>query len=180
VRTGDSGTERAIRAATSRLGTPPATNSQCQLRCSSISPPSTSPTPPPIPNAELIVPMAKPTRSGGNSSRTIAKASGKTAAPTPWTKRNATSEGRSQASAAPSEAEPEHGQRGHEHAFLAVGVAEPADDRRQHGGAQQEAGDDPRGPARGGAELAPEERQRGDDQRLHERQRDAGGGQQAR
>ncbi len=62
--------------------------------------------PPPAPNTELTVPIPSPTFSGGNSSRMIPNDSGNTAAPVPWMIRNAISDPRLQANAAPSEASP--------------------------------------------------------------------------
>jgi hypothetical protein len=59
-------------------------NSQCQLRCSSMSPPTTRPRPPPTPRIADISPMLPATRSAGNSSRAIANASGKMPPATPW------------------------------------------------------------------------------------------------
>ncbi len=56
---------------------------------STITPLSTSPAPPPIPNVAEISPMPVETRSGGNSSRMIPKASGNTAAAMPWIARPA-------------------------------------------------------------------------------------------
>jgi hypothetical protein len=56
---------------------------------STITPLSTSPAPPPIPNVAEISPMPVATRSGGNSSRMIPKASGNTAAAMPWIARPA-------------------------------------------------------------------------------------------
>src|SRR5215469_8128673 len=59
-------------------------NSQCQLRCSSMSPPTTRPRPPPTPRIADISPMLPAIRSAGNSSRAIANASGKMPPATPW------------------------------------------------------------------------------------------------
>ena len=58
-----------------------------------ITPASTSPAPPPIPNVALISPMAWGTFSLGNSSRMIPKASGKIAPPAPWMARPTMSSG---------------------------------------------------------------------------------------
>ncbi len=49
-----------------------------------MGPASTIPSPPPIPSSPETSPMLPGTRSRGNSSRMIPKASGKTAPPTPW------------------------------------------------------------------------------------------------
>ena len=59
-------------------------NSQCQFRCSSMSPPTTSPRPPPTPRMADISPMLPATRSAGNSSLAIPNASGKMPPATPW------------------------------------------------------------------------------------------------
>jgi hypothetical protein len=104
--TGDSGTNSASITVEASTGTAPIRNSQCQLRCSMMTPLITRPTPPPTPNTELTVPMPRPIFSGGNSSRMIPKESGKTAAPAPWMTRKTTSDVRLQAAAAPSEASP--------------------------------------------------------------------------
>jgi hypothetical protein len=58
---------------------------------STITPLTTRPTPPPMPKVALITPMPVGTRSGGNSSRMIPNASGKTAAAVPCTARPAIS-----------------------------------------------------------------------------------------
>ena len=68
-------------------------NSQCQFRCSSISPPTTSPRPPPTPRMADISPMLPATRSGGNSSRAIEYDSGKMPPATPWMTRATISTG---------------------------------------------------------------------------------------
>src|SRR4051812_14544296 len=87
-------------------GTAPVRNSTCQLRCSTITPLSTRPTPPPIPNTEDTVPIATPTLCAGNSSRMMPKLSGKIAAPAPCSARKATSDPMFQAAAAPRLASP--------------------------------------------------------------------------
>jgi hypothetical protein len=58
---------------------------------STITPAIGMPMPPPIPNTALITPMPIATRAGGNVSRTIPNASGKTAPATPWITRPAIS-----------------------------------------------------------------------------------------
>jgi hypothetical protein len=83
-RTGDSGMKRHVQKAASRVTTSGAQNSQCQLRCSTMTAPSTSPAPPPIPSTEESTPMLPATRSGGNSSRAIENESGKIPPATPW------------------------------------------------------------------------------------------------
>ncbi len=83
-RIGDSGMKRqAQAAATSMIGSG-IQNSQCQFRCSSMSPPTTSPRPPPTPRMADISPMLPATRSAGNSSLAIPNASGKMPPATPW------------------------------------------------------------------------------------------------
>jgi hypothetical protein len=62
-------------------------NIQCQLRCSAISPPTTSPRPPPTPRMADVSPMLPATRSAGNSSRMIENESGKIPPATPWAMR---------------------------------------------------------------------------------------------
>jgi hypothetical protein len=74
----------AVHTAAATIGSSGAQNSQCQLRCSAISPPITSPPPPPMPRIEEISPMLPGTFSGGNSSRMIENASGKMPPATPW------------------------------------------------------------------------------------------------
>ena len=61
------------------------------------------PTPPPTPSTADTRPIARPWRSGGNSSRMIAKDSGNTAPPTPWIARNTMSEPTFQAKIAATE-----------------------------------------------------------------------------
>lgn len=69
----------------------PSQKIQCQSSASTIGPGITRPTPKPMPKVEEISPMATGTRSRGNWSRTMPKASGKAAEPTPWTVRAAIS-----------------------------------------------------------------------------------------
>jgi hypothetical protein len=104
TRPGDRTVDSATKA---RTATIPATVTtsivqkiHCQPSASTMSPGSTSPTPNPMPNVALIQPIATGTRSRGNCSRTMPKASGKVAAPTPWTARAAISVPMSVASAA--------------------------------------------------------------------------------
>jgi hypothetical protein len=61
--------------------------------------------------------------------------------------------------------------------LLAVYVAEPPEERGRHGGAEQVAREDPGGPALGGVQLVLDRRQRRRDQRLEQREREAGEGQ---
>ena len=84
VRTGDSGMNFQVANAPASVITSGIQNSQCQPRCSSISAPTTSPAPAPTPRIEDMSPMLPGTFSRGNSSRTIAKASGKMPPATPW------------------------------------------------------------------------------------------------
>ncbi len=84
ARTGDSGIQRHVQAAAITMTISGIQNSQCQPSCSEMIAPSTSPRPPPTPRIEDIRPMLPATRSGGNSSRAIANASGKMPPATPW------------------------------------------------------------------------------------------------
>ncbi len=84
ARIGDSGIQRQVQAAAITITISGIQNSQCQPRCSEMIAPTTSPRPPPTPRIEDIRPMLPATRSGGNSSRAIANASGKIPPPTPW------------------------------------------------------------------------------------------------
>ena len=59
-----------------------------------------------MPNTDDITPIARPIFSGGNSSRMIPNASGKVAAPVPWSTRQATSQPRESPAAAPNEPRP--------------------------------------------------------------------------
>ena len=56
----------------------------CTERWSTITPASTRPSPPPMPKVAEMRPIEVATRSRGNSSRMIPKASGKIAPPAPW------------------------------------------------------------------------------------------------
>ena len=56
-RIGDSGTNRHVHTAATRVTTSGSQNSQCQLRCSTITPPRTRPKPLPIPSTAEIRPM---------------------------------------------------------------------------------------------------------------------------
>ena len=89
VRTGDSGTNRHVQNAASSVTTSGAQNSQCQLRCSTMTAPSTRPRPPPTPRIAEITPMLPATLSAGNSSRVIENARGKMPPATPWITRAA-------------------------------------------------------------------------------------------
>src|SRR5581483_6741432 len=84
TRTGDSGTNRHVQTVATTSTASGSQKSQCQLRCSTIKPPSTIPTPPPTPSSADISPMLPATFSRGNSSRMIPNASGKTPPPAPW------------------------------------------------------------------------------------------------
>ena len=61
------------------------------------------PKPPPMPKTADMIPIPTCTRSGGNSSRMIAKTRGKSAPPAPASARNAISDQRFQAKAAPTQ-----------------------------------------------------------------------------
>ena len=88
-RTGDSGTKRNVVTVAPMDRTRGIQNSQWYERCSMIGPARTIPVPTPTPRMAESTPMAPATFSGGNSSRMIPKASGKTAPPAPWTIRPA-------------------------------------------------------------------------------------------
>ncbi len=75
--------------------------SQRHERWSTITPESTIPNPPPTPKTAESRPIPTFIFSGGNSSRMIAKLSGKSAPPAPERTRNAISDQMSHASAAP-------------------------------------------------------------------------------
>ena len=75
---------RQAAAAASTMAGSGIQNSQCQLRCSSMSPPTTRPRPPPTPRMADISPMLPATRPAGNSSRTMENDSGKMPPATPW------------------------------------------------------------------------------------------------
>ena len=87
VRTRDSGMYRQVHAAARTMAGSGIQNSQCQFRCSSMSPPTTRPRPLPIPRMADSSPMLPGTRSAGNSSRTMENDSGKMPPPTPWMSR---------------------------------------------------------------------------------------------
>jgi hypothetical protein len=105
------------------------------------------------------------------------KLKGETAAPAPWSTRQATI-APTHPPRRPQRAEAEHAEAEHEHLLLAVHVPELAEQRREDRRAQEEAGDDPRRVGMGGAELALEERRGRDDERLHDREGEARGGEQ--
>ena len=82
--------------------------------------------------------MLPGTFSRGNSSRTIAKASGKMPPATPWMTRATMSMPSELRDRGEQRAEAEHEQRPQQQSLLAVHVAEAADDRRAHRGREQE------------------------------------------
>ena len=125
-----------------------------------------------MPSIAEISAMPRGTRSRGNSSRMIPKASGKIAPPAPWITRATISTSMLVASAA-SSVPTARTTSGDEHALLAEHVAQAADDRRQDRGAQQVGGEDPRD--RGGrrVQVVLDLRQRRRDERLQDRERDA-------
>ena len=100
-RIGDSGTYRCTSASESATGMEPNTKSSRQEKWSTITPDRTIPKPPPTPNTAESRPIPTLTFSAGNSSRMIAKLSGKSAPPAPETMRNAISDQMSHAAAAP-------------------------------------------------------------------------------
>jgi hypothetical protein len=88
---GDSGTNSSVQTIAIAVTIKAIQKIHSYERWSTIAPDATSPTPPPIPNVALIKPIPCATRSGGNSSRMIPNASGKTAPAKPWMARPATS-----------------------------------------------------------------------------------------
>ena len=84
VRTGDSGTKMKVATVAPSAITKGSQNSQWYDRCSRIGPASRMPPPTPSPKMADSTPMAPATRSGGNSSRMMPKARGKTAPAAPW------------------------------------------------------------------------------------------------
>ena len=142
-------------------------------KLSTMTPDSGSPIPPPIPKIALTSPSPVATRSGGNVSRTMPKASGNTPPATPWITRPTSSSSIECAERAHHAAEREHEQHDGEGAALAVDVAELADDRRRDRGGEQEAGEHPRRRRGARAELAADRRQGRDDERLRQREADA-------
>jgi hypothetical protein len=107
-----------------------------------------------------------PTRSRGNSSLMIAKLSGKTAPPSPWTHRNAISDQTFHAKIRGDAPDEEDGQADDEQPALAVLVAKLAEDGRRDGGHEQEAREEPRRPRGRRVQIALQRRQRGHDHRL--------------
>jgi hypothetical protein len=92
VFTGDSGTYRQTPTVAIATTIAPTMNSQCHEPYWTSTPESTSPSPPPTPSTAETRPTPEPTLSRGNSSKTIANESGKTAPPKPWIARNAMSD----------------------------------------------------------------------------------------
>ena len=133
------------------------------------------PTPPPTPRTADTRPIATLWRSGGNSSRMIAKLSGKTAPPTPWTARNTISEAMFHAKIAPIEPDQEDREGDDHQLHLAVLVAQPADDRRRHRAREQVGGDGPGDPGPRGVQVVLKARQRRDQEGLHQGERHRGG-----
>ena len=84
TRTGDSGTKRHVAHAATAVTASEDQKIHSIERWSTITPASTRPSPPPMPKVAEIRPIEVATRSGGNSSRMIPKASGKIAPPAPW------------------------------------------------------------------------------------------------
>ena len=104
ARTGDSGTNRRVQTAATTVASNGSQNSQCQLRCSTMSPDRTMPMPPPTPRIADSSPMLPATFSRGNSSRTIPNANGKMPPLAPWIARarmRTPSDGASAASSVP-------------------------------------------------------------------------------
>ena len=89
--TGDSGTKKWVATIATTTTAKPSQKIHSYERWSTIRPLRTSPAAPPIPKVAEISPIPVATRSLGNSSLMIPKASGKTAPAAPWTARPATS-----------------------------------------------------------------------------------------
>jgi hypothetical protein len=103
----------------------------------------------------------------------IAKLSGKTAPPTPWIARAPISDQMFQANGQLAAAE-ENAHADQQQPLLPVLVAELPEDGGRDRGDEQEPGQKPGDPGRGGVEVALEGRERRDHHRLLERVRDAG------
>ena len=130
-RTGDSGTNRLTKSTAIATPIAPTTNSQRQLRWSTITPESTSPSPPPTPNTAESSPMPTFIRSGGNSSRMIPKLRGNTAPPAPETMPEGDQRPDVGSERAADAACEEDRERDDEQPLLAEAVAELAQDRRE-------------------------------------------------
>ena len=140
-----------------------------------IRPLATIPTPPPTPRTADTRPIATLSFSFGNSSRMIAKLSGKTAPPTPCTARHTISERDAPGEDRPDRPDQED-REGDEHQLhLAVLVAQPADDRRRHRAREQVGGDGPGDPGPRGVQVLLKARQRRDQEGLHQGERHRGG-----
>src|SRR3954447_18569371 len=92
VFTGDSGTKRQTPSAETPTKIAPTMNTQRHDPYSTSTPESTRPSPPPTPRIAETIPTPAPTFSRGNSSKTIANESGKTAPPNPWIARKTISD----------------------------------------------------------------------------------------
>src|SRR5829696_2520545 len=151
VRIGDSGTKRCTSRIDSATGIEPKRKRSRHEKLSTITPERTIPKPPPTPQTAESRPIPTLTLSAGNSSRMIAKLSGKSAPPAPETTRKAISDQRFQAKA--------------------------AEDRGQDRARHEEAREHPGRPGGARPELLLEGPDRREDHRLLERERGAGEGQ---
>ena len=115
----------------SATGIEPSRKSRRHEKLSTITPERTIPKPPPMPQTAESRPIPTLTFSAGNSSRMIAKLSGKSAPPAPETTRKAISDQMFHANAAAEAAGEEEPEADEQHPLLAELVAEPAEDRRR-------------------------------------------------
>ena len=102
----------------------------------------------------------------------IEKASGKMPPPTPWMTRPTSISAQRGGDRGDQRADAEQHQHDHQQPLLAVHVAEAADDRRRHRGAEQEGGQHPADGALGRVERILDLRQGRDDEGLEEGVRD--------
>ena len=108
-----------------------------------IGPDKTMPSPTPTPRMDERKPMPPTTRSRGNSSRMMPKASGKTAPPAPVNDPAASMIGKVVARALIRVPRVSTTRIGHQDPLLAQHVAHPAQDGRADGGAQEVPGEQP-------------------------------------
>ncbi len=125
-----------------------------------------------MPKVAEMSPIEVATRSRGNSSRMIPKASGKIAPAAPWMARPEDQHADGPADRAHERAQREHAEHAEQHPLLAVHVAETAEQRRGDAGGEQEGGEQPGGGLGRGAHVVLDRRQRRDDHRLGQRVRD--------
>ena len=141
----------------------------CTERWSTITPASTRPSPPPMPKVAEMRPIEVATRSRGNSSRMIPKASGKIAPPAPWMARPRMSTPIDPPIADTSE--PSAKTPSTASSTFSLPYMSP---RRPRSGVrdarrEQKGGEQPRGGLRRGTDVVLDRRQRRDDHRLGER-----------